>query len=111
MGAVPARILAALEGNGVHSVEAVARKTYLGIRDAEDTLVDLLGKGQVERSDSGEFCLTQTGRERREAIRRRWLDFQSTETAGISSAAALAASSALTELLANVVPALPTKNG
>jgi len=104
MGPVPARILAALEGGVTLSVETVARKTYVEIRDAEDTLAELVGKGQVERIGSGGFRLTAAGRERREAIRRRWLDFQSAETADIPPTALTAASAALTQLLANTRP-------
>jgi 4-hydroxyphenylacetate 3-hydroxylase, reductase component len=104
MGPVPARTLAALEGGVTLSVETVARKTYVGLRDAEDTLAELVSKGQVEHIGSGGFRLSAAGRERREAIKRRWLDFQSAETADIPLTALTAASVALTKLLANARP-------
>ncbi len=101
LGPVPARVLAALDAGTRLSAEAVAAETYVGVRDAEDTLADLSAKGQVKRTSSGEFYLTETGRERREAIKKRWLDFQSAETAGIPAATLNAATAALSKLLEN----------
>ena len=101
LGPVTARVLAALDAGTRLSAEAVAAETYVGVRDAEDTLADLFNKGQVERTNSGEFYLTEIGRERREAIKKRWLDFQSAETAGMSTAMLTTATAALSKLLEN----------
>ncbi|WP_246252708.1 flavin reductase [Allomesorhizobium camelthorni] len=96
-----ARILAILQDSPGLTAHEVARKTYIGIRDAEDALAELCLKDQVVRVGNGDYTLTQAGRERREAIKRRWLDFQSEEMSGISQGELNAASSALSKLLAN----------
>jgi flavin reductase (DIM6/NTAB) family NADH-FMN oxidoreductase RutF/DNA-binding MarR family transcriptional regulator len=96
-----ARILAALRDSPGLSADALAGKAYIGIRDAEDALAELCLRGQAARVANGEYALTHAGRERCEAIKRRWLDFQSAEMAGISQGEMNGVSNVLAKLLAN----------
>lgn len=99
LGVVPARILATLYDSAGLSAEDIARKNYLGVRDAEDALCFLVNKAQIALLPNGKYALTELGQKMREAIKKRWLDFQSQETSGISLSDIRIASGVLEKLL------------
>jgi DNA-binding MarR family transcriptional regulator len=78
-----ARILAALDGSDGMSAATIAKMTYVGLREAEDALAELCRKGETVGVAEG-YALTDGGRQRREAIRQRWLDFQQREAAEVT---------------------------
>jgi DNA-binding MarR family transcriptional regulator len=94
-------IVAALYKTGGLSAEAIARKNYLGRRDTDDTLADLIGRGVVQKLPNGDFDLTGAGMQLRESIGKRWKDFQDSETAGLSQADIRVAKDVLGKLLEN----------
>lgn len=104
LGVVPARIIAALHRSGGLSPEVVARRNYLGLRDTEDTLSDLASRGVVKVLPNGEYDLTDLGVSLREAIGERWLNFQASETSGLSQADVRVTSAVLRRLLKNAAP-------
>ncbi|MGP4688015.1 flavin reductase [Agrobacterium pusense] len=78
-----ARVLACLyDSNGLKS-DQVAAATYLGQRDTEDAITELLKRSLVV-DHQGHLSLTPEGKKVREAIKRRWQDFQQAQIAGIS---------------------------
>lgn len=83
--AVARTITTLTPGTGM-TLEALASRTYLGERTAEDTLLDLEKQHLVVRDAGGEWSLTDTGTERREAIYQRWLSFQDEQLEGIRPA-------------------------
>jgi flavin reductase (DIM6/NTAB) family NADH-FMN oxidoreductase RutF/DNA-binding MarR family transcriptional regulator len=70
------RVLNGLYDNPGLSLEQLSERMYLGPRDAEDALCELVESGNVVRAEGGFFTLTPIGRERREAIRRRVREFE-----------------------------------
>lgn len=65
------------------TVSALAKKTFQGIRDTEDALTEMKSMGlAVQEGDR--FSLTQAGYDSREAIRRRWLQFEAEELSDLS---------------------------
>lgn len=101
MGPVVARILAVLDRSDRLSAEAVGKRAYTGVREAEDALTELVGRGHVDVTAGGEYGLTNSGKERREAIRARWKEFQRSETEGIGPGEMAIVTKALTKLLGN----------
>lgn len=80
-----ARVLACLYDAAGLKADQLAEATYLGQRDTEDAIADLLRRGLLV-SEAGKLSLTPAGREVREAIRTRWRDFQQAQIAGIPEA-------------------------
>lgn len=99
MSSSVARALAVIYDHPGISLEDLSRHAYLGVRITEDVLDEMSAQGDVTRSDGG-WVLTESGKEKREAIRRRWLEFQQNELAALSSSQVEQASSALAALLA-----------
>ena len=79
-----ARVIACIYDVPGLKADQVARATYLGQRDTEDALATLVERGMLVNSTDGQLILTEAGRHRREAIRKRWLDFQKDQLATIS---------------------------
>lgn len=80
------RIMYALDETPDIDMPALARKTFLGAANTEDAVAQMIGMGLVARKSDGTFRLTEKGYARREAIRLRWLEFQSFELEGLSKA-------------------------
>jgi flavin reductase (DIM6/NTAB) family NADH-FMN oxidoreductase RutF/DNA-binding MarR family transcriptional regulator len=80
-----ARVIACIYDMPGLRAEQVARATYLGQRDTEDALATLVEGGMLVGSADGRLILTEAGRSRREAIRKRWQDFQKDQLASISA--------------------------
>lgn len=78
-----ARVLACLYDKPGIGIEQLAAATFLGQRDTEDAIAELIGSGLVIGSAGG-FTLTGSGRSRREAVRERWQRFQQAQIAQIS---------------------------
>lgn len=95
-----ARILAALDGSDGMSAATIAKMTYVGLREAEDALAELCRKGETVGVAEG-YALTDGGRQRREAIRQRWLDFQQREAAEVTPREMQAVLSVLGKLTSN----------
>ncbi|CDX51007.1 FMN reductase (NADH) NtaB [Mesorhizobium plurifarium] len=79
-----ARVIACIYDMPGLKADQVARATYLGQRDTEDALATLVERGMLVSSADGQLILTEAGRLRREAIRKRWEDFQKDQLASIS---------------------------
>lgn len=77
------RVLAGLYDTPGQSLERLSARMYLGNRDARDAVADLVDRGYVEAGPEDCLSLTPTGRERREAISRRLLDFDREVLRGI----------------------------
>jgi flavin reductase (DIM6/NTAB) family NADH-FMN oxidoreductase RutF/DNA-binding MarR family transcriptional regulator len=77
------RVLAGLYDTPRQSLEQLSTRMYLGDRDAKDAVADLLERGYVDAGPEDRLSLTPTGRERREAISRRLLDFDREVLRGI----------------------------
>lgn len=92
------RIMYALDETPDISLSALVRKTFLGVRDAEDTLAQMMAKGLVLQAPDGALRLSEAGYARREAIRRRWLQFEAEELSGISRPEIAAATDVLNRL-------------
>lgn len=80
-----ARVLACLYDRPGLRIEQIGAATFLGQRDTEDAIAELLQRGLVVSSQRG-FVLTGLGRHRREAVRTRWHDFQQAQIAEIPEA-------------------------
>jgi flavin reductase (DIM6/NTAB) family NADH-FMN oxidoreductase RutF/DNA-binding MarR family transcriptional regulator len=78
------RVLAGLYETPKQSLERLSSRMYLGDRDAKDAVADLVDRGYVEAGPEDTLSLTPAGRERREAISRRLLDFDREVLRGIS---------------------------
>ena len=70
------RVLNGLYDNPGLTLEQLAERMYLGQRDAEDAVGELVEAGHVLRDEGGLLELTAPGRARREAIRRRIREFE-----------------------------------
>lgn len=72
------RLLARLGEGADSSIENLASRAFLGQRDAEDELIDLIGMGYVKRSVTGEMSLslTQEGRVRLEHFKRTTREYE-----------------------------------
>ncbi|MEN9888251.1 MAG: flavin reductase [Pseudomonadota bacterium] len=66
------------------SLEQLKQLTYLGSRDADDTVAVLTEKGHLSKDASGILQLTPAGRERAEAIARRVAAFEADLFQGLS---------------------------
>ena len=62
---------------------SLSRDLYLGERDAEDAVADLIERGYVVRDSGGLLTLTDQGRRSREAISARAAAFEAEQLAGI----------------------------
>jgi len=79
------RIMDALDETPDMTPQDLARKTFLGSRDTEDALGEMVEKGIVRRTGNV-YRLTEPGLALRENVRRRWQQFESEELAGLSEA-------------------------
>ncbi|MDK4732999.1 flavin reductase [Rhizobium sp. CNPSo 3490] len=77
-----ARVLACLYDAEGLKADQLAAATYLGQRDTEDAIAELVRRSLLV-NNQGHLSLTPEGRKVREAIRRRWQDFQQAQIAGI----------------------------
>jgi flavin reductase (DIM6/NTAB) family NADH-FMN oxidoreductase RutF/DNA-binding MarR family transcriptional regulator len=77
-----ARVLACLYDAAGLKSEQLAEATFLGQRDTEDAIAELLSRTLLV-SEDGKLFLTPSGRQVREAIRTRWEDFQQAQIASI----------------------------
>lgn len=77
------RIMDALDEAPDVTIPALARKTFLGIRDTEDALAEMQQKNIVTLNGDT-YRLTNSGYALRENVRRRWLQFQNEELSGLS---------------------------
>ncbi|MEZ5811925.1 MAG: flavin reductase [Rhizobiaceae bacterium] len=77
------RIMDALDDTPDMTTSALARKTFLGIRDTEDALIEMQQKNIVARNGDT-YRLTERGAALRENIRRRWFQFQDDELSGLT---------------------------
>lgn len=68
------------------TLEQLRRVTYLGDSGTEDTLADLMERGQVTRDANGVYALTPAGRERSLASRERVRRFEEEALRGIDPA-------------------------
>ncbi|WP_262272167.1 flavin reductase family protein [Microvirga yunnanensis] len=98
------RVLAGVYENPGVPLQALVRTTYLGERDAEDAVADLINRSYLARDANGGLTLTPAGRERREAIRSRWEDFQTQQTSGLSEADMHCAQRVLMSLIERNIP-------
>lgn len=103
LSASVARVVAVLHDHPGISLDVLARRTYLGTRDIEDALQELIEKKYVTGDRERGFFLTAAGTARRQAILKRWLDFQRSELRNISDSELGRASSVLSRLMANAV--------
>lgn len=69
-----------------HTLEELKHLTYLGERNAQDTLMELQLKGHVQRDDSGRYSLTDSGRQRADASARRVAAFEASLTRSLPAA-------------------------
>jgi hypothetical protein len=87
------------ENPGVR-LDALVRTTYLGERDAEDAVADLMSRSYLVRDTGRALALTPEGRRLRKAVRKRWEEFQQPQqVAGISEADLSCAQRGLTILI------------
>jgi 4-hydroxyphenylacetate 3-hydroxylase, reductase component len=77
------RVLAALYERPGILVDELVRVTFLGRREAEDALAELLQRSLVTRNLDETLALTEAGRERREAIGLRTVGFEAEQMKGI----------------------------
>ena len=77
------RVLRTLYENPGLGLEQLSELAYLGPRDAEDAVAELIESGSVVRVESG-FELTPTGRARREVMRERIRQFEKAFLADMS---------------------------
>jgi len=68
------------------TLEDLRQRAYLGGRDADDTVADLIERGHVHRDAAGCLSLTAAGRERAEASARRVAAFEAGWLQGIAPA-------------------------
>ena len=94
------RVLRSLYDEPKLSLQQVAECAYLGPRDAEDAVLELVETGKVARADGGSFELTPSGRARREALRQEVRDFEKALFADIPEAELKGARSFLERLIA-----------
>ncbi|MCP8894715.1 flavin reductase [Shinella daejeonensis] len=80
-----ARVLACLYDADGLKADQLAAATYLGQRDTEDAVAELSRRSLLTNT-GGSLSLTPAGRQVREAIKRRWQDFQQAQIAGIPEA-------------------------
>jgi flavin reductase (DIM6/NTAB) family NADH-FMN oxidoreductase RutF/DNA-binding MarR family transcriptional regulator len=93
-----ARVLACLyDAKGLKS-DQLAAATYLGQRDTEDAITELVRRSLLV-NNQGQLSLTPEGRKVREAIKRRWQDFQQAQIAGIPEADLKSTIRALSKLI------------
>lgn len=79
------RMLNAL-GDGVCTLDALERATYLGQTSTEEALNEMLAHGHVTHSaTSGEYTLTDSGRSKVQALRQRAMDFTSQKLKGLTA--------------------------
>ncbi|UCI34551.1 flavin reductase [Mesorhizobium sp. B4-1-4] len=95
-----ARVIACVYDMPGLKIDQVSRATYLGQRDTEDALATLVERGMLVNAVDGQLILTEAGRQRREAIRRRWQDFQKDQLAGIPDGDVRATLRTLSKLIA-----------
>ena len=69
-----------------HTLDELKRLTYLGERNAQDSLQELALKGHVHWDNAQRYSLTDLGRERADAIARRVAAFEVSITQGLSAA-------------------------
>lgn len=67
-----------------HTAEDLKRLTYLGSRDADDTLAGLCEQGQLTRDEAGCYHLTPAGRARAQAVMQDVEDFEANLLQGVS---------------------------
>jgi len=80
-----ARILACMYDRPGLRIDQLAAATFLGQRDAEDAIAEMLERDLLEKSGGG-YSLTEAGRQLRVAIQMRWIAFQQDQIAGIPDA-------------------------
>ncbi|MBN9004029.1 MAG: flavin reductase [Rhizobiales bacterium] len=80
------RVLAALYEKPESSLDDLVRATFLGRREAEDAVAELLQRGLVVRALDETLTLTDAGSERREAIGMRTAGFEAEQMKGIPEA-------------------------
>lgn len=68
------------------TLDQLKQLAYLGGRDADDTVADLLDRGHIARDDASVLHLTPSGRERADASARRVTAFEGERFQGISAA-------------------------
>ena len=81
------RVLAGLYERPHQDLQQLARRTYLGQRDAEDAAAELAELGYVHRAADGTWSLTPRGRARKDDLRRKADAFEANRLlAGIAPA-------------------------
>lgn len=83
MTAAQVRVLSGLYEIPGLTLEPLAKRMYLGSREAGDAVADLVDRGWVTRRPEGGLELTASGRERREAIHRLSNEFDARQLAGV----------------------------
>jgi 4-hydroxyphenylacetate 3-hydroxylase, reductase component len=93
------RVLRSVYGNPGIGADALVRLTFLGERDAEDAIADLTCRSYMVRHADGGLTLTPEGRRLREAMRKRWEEFETQQLASISEEDLTSLQRVLTKLI------------
>ncbi|MGV6874566.1 flavin reductase [Pseudochelatococcus sp. B33] len=83
MTAAHVRILAELYDRPRLTAELLSRRAYMGRRELDDAVADLVERGWVSRLPDGALELTAAGRSKRETIRRLRDEFDASQFAGV----------------------------
>lgn len=75
--------------------------TFLGELQLDDAIGELIDRGWLRFDENGGYTLTEEGLRRRQAIKRRWTEFQEGQTRAIATADIEIARSVLAKLIEN----------
>ena len=98
------RVLAALYDSPGQTTDHLARTSYLGKRDTEDAVAELVERSFVASSPDGTITLTPAGRKCREAVRSRAAEFEEEQLAGLTKEEIAKARKFLSRLISRNMP-------